>query len=155
MRKRTFAACVSAIGAAGAVAVGTTVAHAASGAPTEYIRFLGNDATANPVVVANGPIHALGRDVPVTQHRDRIVFPDGNLVVRHSVVSQHDTSDRTTCYFRHTEAGTYTVLGGTGAYRNASGRGVYRLSVQAVGCARNQPPRVFLQEIRAQGPLSI
>jgi hypothetical protein len=146
---------VSAIGAAGAVAAGTTVANAASSTPTEYIRFLSSDATANPVAVANGPIHALGRDVPVTQHRDRIVFPDGNLIVRHSVVSQHNTSDRTTCYFRHTEAGTYTVIGGTGAYRNASGRGIYRLTAQGVGCSPTNPPRVFLLEINAQGPLSI
>jgi hypothetical protein len=155
MRKRTLAASISAIGAAGVVAVGTAVANAAPGTPTEYIRFLSSDATANPVAVANGPIHALGRDVPVTQHRDRIVFPDGNLIVRHSIVSEHNTSDRTTCYFRHTEAGTYTVLRGTGAYRNASGRGVYRLSAQAVGCSRTKPPRVFLLEIRAEGPLSI
>jgi hypothetical protein len=156
MRRRTVAACVSAIGAVGAIAVGTTVAGAATGARTEHIRFLLTDPTSNsPVAVANGPIHALGRDVTVDAHHDKIIFPDGNLLISHHRVAHHASFDKTTCYGRQTESGTYTVTGGTGKYAHASGSGVYHFVGQFVGCSQHKPPKVFELEIDAHGPLSL
>jgi hypothetical protein len=155
MRKRTLAACVSAIGAAGAVAVGTTVATAAPSAQTEYIKFLStSESGTSTVVIANGPLHARGRDVTITQHRDRLVFPDGDLLIRHTAVSRSGSYDRTTCYGHQTESGTYTVLSGTGKYAHASGRGIYHLNVQIVGCSHTQPAKVFMFTVDAHGPLS-
>ena len=154
MRKKTVAACVSAMGAASALAVGGAVAHAASSVPTEFIQFLSSDPNGNPVVVANGPIHTHGTDLALDAHHDRITFPKGTLLVRHSAVSQHASFDRATCYGRQTESGTYTVNGGSGAYAKASGRGIYRLVAQFVGCSHTQPPKVFMLQIRAEGPLS-
>ena len=157
MRKRTVAACVSAIGAAGAVAVGTTVAaSAAPQAQTQYIRFLSTDVTGNgpTYVIANGPIHARGTDKQLNAHKDLLVFRGGGVVVRHKAVSRHHSYDPRTCYGRQTESGTYTVIGGDGKYANASGHGVYRLVVQFIGCNMNNT-KLFMLQIQAHGPMSI
>lgn len=154
MRKKIVSACVAGMGAAAAIAVGTTVAVAAPAAHTEYIQFLSTNPNGTPVVIANGPIHARGTDIPVNAHRDRLVFPNGTVRIRHSAVSHHSSFDRTTGYFRETESGTYTVIGGSGAYSHASGRGIYNLLAQGVGTSQNKPPKVFMLQIHAHGPLS-
>jgi hypothetical protein len=155
MHKRTVAAYVSAVGAAAAVAVGTAVAVAAPSAPQLHIKFLATNPNANPIVIATGAIHARGRDIAINEHKDRVVFRNGSLLVRHSIVSQHDTGDRTTCYATHTEDGTYRIVGGSGAYAHARGRGIYDLKVQVVGCNQHKPPRIFMLQINAHGPLSM
>jgi hypothetical protein len=154
MRKKIVSACVAGVGAAAAVAVGTTVAAAAPAAQTEYIQFLSTNPNGNPVVIGKGPIHARGTDLALDAHHDRITFPKGTLRIRHTRVSQGGSFDRTTCYGRQTESGTYTVTGGSGAYAHASGRGIYHLVVQFVGCSQHQAPKVFMLQIRAHGPLS-
>jgi hypothetical protein len=75
-------------------------------------------------------------------------------VVRHHAVSSRQTFDPKTCYGRQVESGTYTVVGGDGKYANASGRGIYHLVAQFVGCGMNKPPKLFELEIDAFGPLS-
>jgi hypothetical protein len=93
--------------------------------------------------------------VVVNNHRDRFVFPKGALIVRHRATSHRDSFDKVTCYGRHTESGIYRVLGGTRAYSHASGLGTYTLVVQFVGCSQTKPPRVFMFEVNASGPLSL
>jgi hypothetical protein len=111
--------------------------------------------SATPVIVATGPIHAKGTDIVVSDTRDTFKFPDGALSIRHHAKKKSikDSSDPVTCYFKHTERGTYTVTGGTGAYANAHGHGHYSVRVSAVGCDENAPPEFFSFEIRASGPL--
>jgi hypothetical protein len=135
-------------------ATGMTVAFASASAPTEHVTFLQTKSNGGPIVIAQGPVHARGKDIQVSQHKDRLVFPDGNLIIRHSRVGKPVNSfDPTTCYGRHRERGTYRVVRGTGAYSGAHGRGIYELHARVVGCVQNKPPRLFELVINASGPL--
>ena len=108
---------------------------------------------AKPVLLGFGPIHDKGVDV-VGPRRDVFRFPDGSLIVRHQRVAGDRDRDRATCLFRFFERGTYQVVRGTGDYVGARGHGHYRLHVKYVAC-RQQPPDVFVVEIRLRGPLRL
>jgi hypothetical protein len=154
MRRSIVKAAVAAVGVLAATATGVTVASAAGSTPTEHVTFLSTHANGSPVVIAQGPVHARGKDITVSQHKDRLVFPNGNLIVRHSRVGKaFDSFDATTCYGRHRERGTYRIVRGTGAYTGAHGRGIYQLHVHFVGCSQSKPPKIFMLVINASGPL--
>lgn len=154
MRKSVIAGSVAAVGMAAATAIGTTVALASNTAPSEHFSFLSSRANAAPVVIAQGPIHARGKDVAVSNTKDRIEFRAGNLIIRHHRTGQGvQTFDRKTCFGHYREFGTYRIVRGTGAYRGVAGHGTYRLSVKTVGCSQSNPPRVFLLDIEASGPI--
>lgn len=153
----SFGRCLIAVALAiGAVMALATSASAIPAAPgTEQIRLLNTSVSGAPAVVARGPVHASGTDVVVNAHRDRFVFPKGALIVRHHATSRHNTFDKVTCYGRQSESGTFTVLGGTRAYAHASGHGTYTAVAQFVGCSPTKPPRVFMFQVNATGPLSL
>jgi hypothetical protein len=131
MRRSIVKAAVAAVGVLAATATGVTVASAAGSTPTEHVTFLSTHANGSPVV-----------------------FPNGNLIVRHSRVGKaFDSFDATTCYGRHRERGTYRIVRGTGAYTGAHGRGIYQLHVHFVGCSQSKPPKIFMLVINASGPL--
>jgi hypothetical protein len=121
---------------------------------TEHILILQTSDTGPQVIIANGPIHAQGRDITVNDNRDRFVFPKGNLAVWHKANTSHESFDPKTCLGRFTEKGVFTVLGGTGRYSHATGHGSYSLQGLFVGCAQNKPPTLFQLKINASGPLS-
>jgi hypothetical protein len=154
MRRSIVKAAVAAVAVLAATATGITVASAAGSTPTEHVTFLQTHASGDPVVIAQGPVHARGKDIAVSPRKDRLVFPNGNLIVRHSRVGKaFDSFDPTTCYGRHRERGTYRIVRGTGAYRGAHGRGIYRLHIHFVGCSQTKPPKLFELVINASGPL--
>lgn len=111
--------------------------------------------SATPVVIATGPLHARGTDIVVDGTRDHFKFPRGTLFVRHHVhkKSVRDSFDKVTCYFKHTERGSYRITGGTGAYADAFGHGRYSVRASGVGCDQNAAPEDFFFEIKARGPL--
>ena len=82
--RRAFALVGASALAVAAVFVPTTAS--ASGSNNEHIIILSSDPspTAIPVVVATGPIHALGTDITVNTHRDRFEFPRGAITVLHA-----------------------------------------------------------------------
>lgn len=143
---------------AASVTLGIAAPAGAASPRTEHFLLLSTnpDATRNPII-ARGPIHARGTDVQVNDNIDRFVFPDGALRIRHTTnaKSSKDTFDPATCYGTHTERGTYTVVRGTRAYHGASGHGHYRLKIQFVGCSQSAPPKVFILQIKASGPLNL
>ena len=145
-------ATVTLVGALTVTAAASASARTVSG--TEHITGLSTSPNGAMTIIARGPLHARGRDVVVNANRDRFVFPKGALIIRHVAVKQHDTFDKATCYGTHTETGTYRVLGGTRAYAHASGHGQYRVFVQFVGCSQANPPKVFILQLNAAGPLS-
>ena len=152
LRRLLVSAAVVAAGTTGIVSAAVAAAPHTSG--TEHILALGTNPNGAPVVIARGPIHAQGKDVVVNDSRDRFVFPKGALIIRHHATGHHDSFDKVTCYGRHTETGTYTILGGTRAYAHASGHGTYHLLVQFVVCSQSNPPRVFQLQINASGPIN-
>ena len=103
-------------------------------------------------VVGKGPIHALGESVRLGPRRDRFVFRQGSLVIRHRPRegSQHETFDNATCLFTFRERGTWRVVRGTGIYADARGHGRYRVRGYGVACTTTQ---LFSSKVRAVGVL--
>jgi hypothetical protein len=121
---------------------------------TEHFLVLSTTESDSSPMVANGPIHARGTDVAVTDNRDRFVFPDGVLRIHHVATSHRESFDPVTCLGRFSEKGTYTVIDGTKAYRNATGNGTYTVKGFFLGCTEGDPSNVTTVTIRASGPLS-
>ena len=112
---------------------------------------------APPLIIANGPIHAQGTDVVVSETRDIFKFPKGTLSIRHHAKkrSMKESFDPVTCLFKYRERGIYKVTGGTGAYAKARGHGHYSVRVSGVGCDETAAPDPFSLEIKASGPLHL
>lgn len=148
---------VAALATAGLV--GTAAASSAGSAsravPTERIVGLQNNPRANgfAVVIGNGPIHAHGKDVVVSGHVDRFVFPRGSITIRHRNTAQHQHFDKVTCYGVFTERGVYRVTRGSGAYAGAHGHGKFSVKGTSFGCGKQ--PRIFQLVLHAAGPLSV
>jgi hypothetical protein len=145
---------LAAIAAVGAIGVGTGTAGASTTA-TEYFTASQTSFDGPTTVVAAGPISATGTDIAESNHRDRFVFPQGDLIVKHWATSSHDAFDPATCVGTHSERGTYTIVRGSNAYRGVSGSGRYKVFVTFQGCDPNQPPTSFALVILAHGPLTL
>jgi hypothetical protein len=107
-------------------------------------------------IAANGPIHAHGTDVVISDVKDRFKFPAGNVIIKHKPDkgSSTESFDPVTCMFTFTEHGTWKAINGTRAYNDVHGNGTYRVLGQGFGCNQNKPPKVFILRIVAKGPLS-
>jgi hypothetical protein len=113
-------------------------------------------------LVAFGPIHANGHDTVLDARRDRFVFPDGNLIIRHRPLGTPvQRFDPVTCSSKFVEVGHWRVTRGTRDYADAAGQGTYRVVGEGIGrkdaqgqCTDSQPPLVFYVKIRAVGSLS-
>jgi hypothetical protein len=121
---------------------------------TEHILALQSNVNGPQVVIANGPIHARGYDVSISNHRDRFVFPKGSLSIWHTPTTSHSSFDPKTCLGTFSETGVFKVVGGSGRYDDATGHGTYTLHVYTVGCSQKKPPKVFQLTIKATGPIS-
>lgn len=143
------------LGAAAFSVVGANLpASAASG--TEHVLIVQTSPTANTMPVsATGPIHALGKDIPINDNKDKFVFPKGTLLISHHKTSGSQHFDKATCTGRFTEKGIYHVTGGTKAYANASGEGTYSLVGYAIGCNPKKPPTTLSVVVQAAGPLHL
>ena len=138
-------------------ATGQSASTAATQGHQRFL-FISTDPSAEGAgpIAAFGPIHAKGTDVVINDHRDRLKFPAGNVVIRHKAAkgSTHESHDPKTCYFRFSERGTWTAVSGTGAYAKVDGGGTYRVLGHGFGCHQHQQPEVFSLFIRARGHLS-
>ena len=107
-------------------------------------------------IAANGPIHAHGTDVVISDSKDRFKFPDGNVIIKHKPDKNGsaESFDPITCLFTFSEHGTWKAVSGTGAYVAVQGSGTYRVLGQSFGCDENKPPEVFSLRIAGKGPLS-
>jgi hypothetical protein len=147
------------LAAVGLTTLGIAAPAGASTTGTQTFLLLGNDPSesAPSIVIANGPVHARGTDVQVSNSIDRFVFPAGNLKIHHKVTAgtSQDSFDPVTCYGTHRERGTFEVTNGTGAYKAATGSGTYRLTITFVGCDPSAAPDFFSLQIHATGTMTI
>src|SRR6478609_8418908 len=111
---------LAALGIAAVATIGFAAPSGATTTGTETFTGLSTDPSDNaqPIIIANGPVHARGTDVQVSPSNDRFVFPGGNLKIHHKTTAgtSHDSFDPVICYGTHTESGTFTATKGTGAY---------------------------------------
>ena len=155
---RVFAAVLLAGALLSAPSVGASASETArAAAQTQRFLVLQSDPNGSGgPIAANGPIHAHGTDVVISDSKDRFKFPDGNLVIKHKPDKNGsaESFDPVTCLFTFTEHGTWKTVSGTGAYAAVQGSGTYRVLGQGFGCDENKPPEVFSLRIAAKGPLS-
>ncbi|MGH9094838.1 MAG: hypothetical protein ACRDXE_06730 [Acidimicrobiales bacterium] len=104
-------------------------------------------------ILARGAITAAGHDKSVSDSQSSFVFPRGTLTVDHAAVTSTDRFDARTCVGRHSETGTYSIVGGTRAYATVTGYGRYTVSVTTHGCDPSAPPTSLVFVLQASGPL--
>ena len=74
----------------------------------------------NGWVASRGPIHALGKDIVLSAHKDRFKYPHGSLIIVHKrsgKPTQH--FDKKSCLATFHEEGTYRIAGAPGSDRAA------------------------------------
>jgi hypothetical protein len=143
----------------GVLAAGTLAASpaaAGSSAGTQHFLVVNTSTADTPPpapVAATGPIDAHGRDVVLTNNKDRFVFPKGAVIVVHKVTKMSQSQDPGSCSASFTQQGTYTVVSGTGAYAKAHGSGTFTVTGFFIGCGKT--PAAASVIIKASGPLSL
>ncbi|HET6876338.1 MAG TPA: hypothetical protein VFH38_02300 [Jatrophihabitans sp.] len=157
MRKSLLAASLvtAAIAAAGVGGIAFATASSGATATTEHFTILSTKPSGNGWVASRGPINGVARDTVLSQHTDRFTYAAGNLIVRHRRVgkpTQH--FNKRSCLGTYHEAGVYTIVRGTGAYKGATGSGHYEVDAKVIGCSASKPPLVTEQDIEASGPLT-
>jgi hypothetical protein len=79
---------------------------------------------AHGVVTTRGTISLSGP----TNGTSSLDFRAGKLTVKHTQKSSGSSFNPKTCVFSQSEAGVYTVVGGTGRFRDATGHGWYKVN---------------------------
>jgi hypothetical protein len=94
-RRHIVIAAVSAVLLAVGGAAPAASAHASHNRHhgVEHILALQGSANGPQVVIGNGPIHAQGKDVQISNNRDRFVFPKGSLLIWHKAKTSHQSFD--------------------------------------------------------------
>jgi hypothetical protein len=163
-RNRLIATAGAALATAAMVVSGALAASATTTATaTEHFQIANDNPTSNKnPLIAYGAFTAHGTDIEGNHNLARFVFRNGTLKIKHSNGKGTQKFNPRTCLLRINERGTYKVLGGTGAYRGASGHGTYHLQILAIAARKggkcvtkqNVPPAAFQQIIQASGPFS-
>jgi hypothetical protein len=140
---------------------GIAGASAISGSENIQITQVNNQPGA---VFAQGVFNAGGTDYKKTNQTDLFVFSDGAFTVHHVTTSSPPpTFDPTTCMVTATQAGTFSLKGGVGAFKGVSGSGTFSASFMAAfprkpngACdlKRNAQPTASVSQISASGTVS-
>ena len=161
MRKNWIAG-VIATGAAGAAMTGIALGSGASG--TEHFSFM-STSTMNETeysAIATGPITA-GGTAELTGGKGKIVFPTGTISLTSKVIgAPTESGSKQKCLSIFGEKGTYTLTGGTGAYKGISGSGRFSLKSTGVGMIKHgkcdisssSKPVASQSVITASGPVT-
>jgi hypothetical protein len=132
MRKNWIAG-VIATGAAGAAMTGIALGSGASG--TEHFSFMSTSTTNETKysAIATGPITA-GGTAELTGGKGKIVLPTGTISLTSKMTgAPTESGGKQKCLSIFGEKGTYTLIGGTGAYKGISGSGRFSLKSTGVG----------------------
>jgi hypothetical protein len=151
--RRTAAAAAATALAVIGVAASTVPADAqARDRGAQSFTIVSNNPTATTqAVFADGVIDARGVDVVINDNRDRFVFADGALVIRHDARVTRDRCNRNNGLGHFTERGTWQIVNGTRAYDDARGRGTYVATGTFADCRLNTAPALFQLTIQADG----
>jgi hypothetical protein len=155
--------------AAGAIALSGIVAataapHAARAGSEgiEHFQFMSTSATSNKsTVIAQGVFTAGGVDIATSSTTDTMQFSNGTVKLTHSPGTGPTSINPHTCLVTVSLHGTYTLLGGTGAYAEISGHGTFQAHILAVAarsqgrCTMRKPPVAYELLIRASGPAEV
>jgi hypothetical protein len=126
----------------GAAVLAVTSAAFGSGASgtsgTEHFSFMSTNVGADKFsVIATGVFTAGGTATPLAG-ADTLRFPNGTIdVASRTKGKPRYFANTKTCYESLVQKGTYTVLGGTGAYKGIAGSGTFTLTIRQIGPSRN------------------
>lgn len=151
---RTGRMVAAGIGVLTAVTLAASPASASSSSGTEHFTVV-NTSTANNAIApvsATGPLDAHGRDVPLTNNKDRFVFPKGAIIVVHKPSKMTQSFDPGSCLSHFNQQGTYKIISGSGAYAHVQGSGTFTVNGYFIGCGKT--PAAASVIIQATGPLS-
>ena len=144
-------------------------ADAATGTQTFRIIFTADPHTGAPgTVIATGLINGIGTDRTLAQDlhpdgtetdTDLITLPGGTVTIADTDPSDLVHFNPAACLATLSGTGPYTILGGTGAYAGASGRGTFTVHGVIVfdrapgGCS--EAPRLFFGAVTAVGSIAV
>lgn len=153
---------------AGAIATATAVLGltgaafgSGSGASgTEHLTFMSTATSGETFNVIATGVFTAGGKVNLGSSKATLRFPNGTIRTVSKSSKPVSTSNKTTCYGTFAQRGTYTIVGGTGAYAGISGSGSFSLHFYEVvpivngKCHGNKP--VAQQGIlTASGPVTL
>ena len=135
-------------------------ATASASAATERFSFMGTVSDGSYSVIATGAFTD-GGIAKVRNGRGKLWLRDGtiSLKTRHGKPKVH--VDQESCVGKVTESGTYTLVGGTGAYKGIRGSGTFKGRYTAVGrkvdgaCSRTTHPAAAQLILKARGPVTL
>jgi hypothetical protein len=112
----------------------TGAAFGSGGFRREHFTFMSTNVTADKFnVIATGAFTAGGTATPLAA-TDTLKFPNGTITVTpKSKGNPRLRANTKTCYENLSQTGTYTIAGGTGAYKGLTGSGSFTLSIRQVG----------------------
>jgi hypothetical protein len=122
MRRHLAAAAVVIVAAAVVAVPATSATATATHDESITIVVAGPPGTA-ALVIARGPVNDVGSLTPNDSDTDTLAFPGGTLLIQESGTTTFQPPAPPSCLARFTTTGTYTVVGGTGRFRHAAGRG--------------------------------
>jgi hypothetical protein len=146
-------------------------AHAATGQQKFWLIFGGDPRAGAPgTVLASGVVNGRGTDVTIDQHVnpdgsetdiDLITLPGGTITIEDTDPGGVFAFDERACVARlSTDAGTFTVKSGTGAYNGASGGGTFSARGVVIfdrlpggGCS--EEPRSFSAVVSVTGTITV
>lgn len=159
-----------------AAAAGTAMAAAAIGGSalamastqhatvtgTEHFQLMTTSATSSKApFIAYGAFTAGGVDQQ-GKSTDTVVFANGSFKITHKQTGGTQHLNPSTCLLTINGTATYTLSGGTGAYKGITGSGNAKLSILGVTgrgstgkCSMKVQPQGFQQLITASGPVSL
>jgi hypothetical protein len=161
-RHRLLAAAATVVASAALALTGLSAAGASPAVSgTEHLQIMSTSATSSTApVIVYGVVTAAGVDHQ-GNNTDTFKFANGSFKVKHSAGKGTQNFNPKTCLAQIAEHGTYTISGGTGAYKGISGHGTYHFSILGIAkkvkgkCSQTANPVASQQIIQASGPVTL
>jgi hypothetical protein len=148
------------VATAAATVAALTATTASASAATERFSFMGTISNGSYSVIATGAFTD-GGTARVRNGHGKLWLRDGTITLktRHHKPKVH--VDQTSCVGEVTESGTYTLVGGTGAYKGIHGSGTLEGHYTAVGrkkdgaCSMTTHPAAAQLTLIGRGPITL